>query len=256
MTWVKEAIGAPMLRSVVQDQIEANTFANLGPFKALPCVSNLDWKKPVIIVGAGSSLKRDLAQLRKAKGYTIIAAAHAWRTLHKAGIHPHYIIHVDPQEYGLNFMEGLPVQNTRSILGMCVNPKVRELPWKSTHVYQSLNEQVSVNNPIRFGVHSGGSVTHDAFYIAATLGANPIILLGMDCVAGHVDGITDEPLTHLVPAKAGLLPTTAGLYQFWAWWCVLGRNRAQGQLWINASKGALFDGFEHVSLKQTLRRLK
>lgn len=244
----------PNAVSIVQDLIDANTRQNLKIIGKFPSVSRVPFRgRSVVIIGAGPSLADDLHLLHRVKKGIIICAAHAWRSLHAKGIRPDFVIHVDPQEKGMEFFAGLPVRQTKAFLGCSTHPSFFRLPWSQIYGYQSGDCPISRSRRITFPVFSGGSVSHDAFYIAARLQASAIVLLGMDCCGGYIDGEHPGEQTYEVMGKDGPIKTRWDLWQFWHWWNLLGSKKPFNQVWLNCSKGALFSGFGHCDFKKALK---
>lgn len=143
--------------------------------------------KPVIIVGAGPSLNKNLHLLKQAKGKALILCVDtAYRILEKAGVTPDMLVTLDGSPMNARHMEGcdytrIPMffdeYSHRDITNSHLGPKIVNSDgmfhkhWWN-HVYDGQWQGSSVP--------TGGSVATTAFSIARLIGANPVIMMGVD----------------------------------------------------------------------------
>lgn len=138
---------------------------------------------PAIIVAAGPSLDKNVEELKRAKGHSVILCTDtAMKTLAAHGIIPDAMVTIDAKKSPKHFInvgyETLPVfctvTTTNSVLKNNTNRKI----WFGCHeymvnLYKRLGKNISY-----LGI--GGSVANAAFSVCATLGVKKIILIGQD----------------------------------------------------------------------------
>lgn len=156
---------------------------------------------PVILVGAGPSLDRNVSVLKEyADRVAIIAVDTALRSLVHAGIEPHFVIAVDATEENVYDFDGLPTRRLRTALVMVpvVHPRIpeffeRRFVASYGHPVQNWIEE-SLGE--RFGsLLVSGSVSTIGYDLARYLGGSPIILMGMDLAYGmgtHASGAREH----------------------------------------------------------------
>jgi hypothetical protein len=250
--------------------------------------------RPAVIVSAGPSLEKNVAELRRFEGKAvIIAVSHALRALHRAGIVPDMCITTDAQDLRYHF-EGVPIERLRALLlGTSVHPALYELPAQrfvtfaanpmiDSWVYEGLEEDVLIP--------SAGSVATDAFSLATLWGCDPIILVGQDLsfpdgkcyAASGCDGETrmqisddgvsgvhtrasddfrkidgDAPvIMRSVPGYyGGTVPTSFAFQKARTWFIDTVAAKRPDRSILNCTEGgAHIDGMEHVSLIEAAQR--
>ena len=84
---------------------------------------------PLIVVGAGPSLSKNISLLQKAKGKAIVVAVNrTLRSLQNAGIHPHFTIALESRDVRCQF-DGIDLSQIPGILlATTVNRNLFELP--------------------------------------------------------------------------------------------------------------------------------
>lgn len=157
---------------------------------------------PAVIVSPGPSLQKNVLLLKKIKGRAlIICVLHALVYLQKEGIHPDFVIHVDPVdlktlndkkgEVKKSLWEKWILENDLSkvncfITGAYANPSMFSLPTKNT-IW--MNPGLPIGDYIPLGIEDykrvGGSVAHSAFDIAVNFGCSSIALIGQDLAYGE-----------------------------------------------------------------------
>lgn len=150
---------------------------------------------PGVVVAAGPSLDRDIADLKKAQGRCVIASSDtALPVLLKSGIIPHFVVTGDPQviSYGhfyacrkeLEKIHGAgPVGKSGIPLlvsDITASPLILPL-FGFRHVYISTGSPISdmIERKLPF-IRMGGSITAGAFFFLFSLGIRKIYFTGQD----------------------------------------------------------------------------
>lgn len=176
-----------------------NYFANLRYLPDCPPVDVLRGAfkgVPMVIAGAGPSLRKNAALLKDLKGKAVIAAAiTAYKPLLKYGVVPDFIIaseKVDLPEY---FTYGEDDLKTRLILAEVSHPGMFERKVKGKFVFFSPYVAVSSAHTRSWGSGYfpaiGGSVTTAALDMGVMFGCDPILFVGQDLAFG--EGETHAP---------------------------------------------------------------
>ncbi len=164
-----------------------NIANNIGKYAATTSVGILENRfrgVPAIVVSAGPSLKRNLAQLAEAKGRAIICAVQTTlKMLLERGITPDFVTSLDYHEVSRQYFEGaVGLENVHLV----AEPKAT---W---HVLDSYPGPISLlDNSFarlligddlapRAALPPGATVAHLAFYLARYMGCDPIIFVGQD----------------------------------------------------------------------------
>ncbi len=135
---------------------------------------------PAVLVAAGPSLDRNVAQLHRFKGRALIVAINqSLRALRAAGIEPDVVLAVDALNMAYHF-EGKPAR----VLGVCPSVHREVLPlgesaftFPASHAVESWIYQ-AMGQPVPWG--AGNSVAHHAYHLALCLGCSPIVVVGQD----------------------------------------------------------------------------
>ncbi len=194
-------------------QIQKNMWLNLPPaLKAfgLQQMKGFLQGKPAIVVAAGPSLDQNVHLLNEVQqSVAIIAVDTALRTLQNKGITPHIVVSTDPTELNWKHFETITF-SPKTILAF--DPEVYyEIPTRLPHRLLFLNLQKTVLTrwleeicgPYGF-IEKGGSVGHTAFFIARELGADPIILVGLD-LAFRAQGGTTHASASVLKRQYGMI---------------------------------------------------
>ncbi len=226
---------------------------------------------PIIICGAGPSLKAVSEDLRRVRGRAlIIACGSALSALSHLGIRPHLGIAIDPNGREFDCLKGCSYSDLPLLFGSRLYPKVFELfdgPYgyirsgTGSPLESYVEEELEMNDPF-LGYDLGRealSVTTLALSLAQSWGCGPIIFAGVDLAYAR-----EKHYAEGVPVKANL-----DLHEQRAGDRVLYRKGAEGHLvptmikwlmerdtidqyaknhpattFINASPGGL--GFKHI----------
>jgi len=150
---------------------------------------------PMIVVGAGPSLEKNIDVLRHAKGRAVIVCVNrALRSMQNAGLEPDIAINVEPQDVACQF-EGIDI-NTLKALVLCAtsHPPLYELD--TPNILSFIGNQEAdgwmLPEPVEL-VPAAGSVSCSAVSLGLLWKCNPIVLVGQDLsFAGgayyHADG--------------------------------------------------------------------
>ena len=151
--------------------------------------------KKVIIVAAGPSLDKNVAQLktidRKTDEYIILAVGTVYKKLLNMGIKPDYVIIIEANESIISQISG--VEDTAVPL-LILSTAYRELARKyqgKKYLIDQYEYDHAEDHAQKYGYKlysTGGSVTTTATSVAITLGARTIIFIGFDL--SYPDGIS------------------------------------------------------------------
>jgi hypothetical protein len=162
---------------------------------------------PAVVVSAGPSLDRNIAQLPALKGRVVIIAINQTvRALARAGVTPDLTVTIESLDVGYHFEGATAAQVGTLVLGASVAPSLFQVPSRRTltftaddlsegWIYEAMSERASVE--------SGGTVATTALALAAFLGCTPVISVGRDLALagtryyaeGAADGGHDPTLT-------------------------------------------------------------
>jgi hypothetical protein len=171
-----------------------NSFRNASAFFRLPGIERLRdvlGGSPAVVVCAGPSLDADAGTLRSlADRLAIIAVDTALKPLMKRGIVPDFVVTVDPQFINCFFtaqLEPFPGKPPALIADPGVHPATLKgypgLVFITSSVF-SPGKFIERFSGGKGSVAAGGSVAVAAFDAARILGADPIVMLGLDLSYG------------------------------------------------------------------------
>ena len=175
---------------------------NLGEIARRPsiaCLRGAFAGMPAVVVAAGPSLDRNIAQLSALRGRAVIIGINQTaRALARAGLQADFTLCIESRNVGYHF-EGVPPETLGTlVLGASVpaqlfsQPAARTLtfaaePLAEGWIYKAMNEEAAVD--------SGATVATTAISFAAFLGASPIISVGRDLALEgrryYADGAAD-----------------------------------------------------------------
>lgn len=164
---------------------------------------------PAVICGAGPSLESDLKALRDLTGKGLIfAGGSAITALSNQGITPHFGVAIDPNFEEVHRFKASSAFELPLFYAARLHPKVFET-FNGPHGYLHtqtggpaelwLEDQLNLKfPPLRAGFTLEAlSVTTTAIELAATLGCNPIILVGVDLAftnnQAYTSGVVTSP---------------------------------------------------------------
>lgn len=149
---------------------------------------------PMVIAGAGPSLKKNAHLLKGLKGRAlIVAAVTAYKPLLSYGVMPDFVIAAEKVDLPEYFTYDDRDMQTRFILGEVSHPNMYTRSVKNKIIYFSEFNRLSREQAHLWGSgffpSSGGSVTTSAFAIGLMCGCDPIVFVGQDLSFGS-DGRT------------------------------------------------------------------
>lgn len=242
-------------------------------YQAQQLTGKLPVDVPAIVVSAGPSLNKNIAQLKKAKNRAfIIAVDTALKPLTKEGIVPDMYAMVD----GLKPVELVKVEETRRVplitASNTANTALEYHQGKKFFFEQDIsfvNEMYRVNDKVFYRLPSGGSVATLAFSLACHLGFKTIILVGQDlALTGnktHADGtfkevmdIKDTTKLKKVPGNCEEWVPTRGDFEGYRTWFqnfIEDWKKHSELRVINATEGgARIAGTEIMTLEEAIDR--
>ncbi len=276
-------------------RIQENLLLNIPP--AIDSYGIVDFRgflksKPVVVVAAGPSLDKNVDLLKNVEdSITIIAVDTALRTLKQHGIDPHFVVSTDPTELNIRHFDELTL-SPLSILAF--DPEVfHSIPnnWPGKRLFLNLKKTAltrwleEVCGPYDF-IEKGGSVGHTAFFLAREMGADPIILVGLDLAFQPGGGEThasvsalsrryeaipngstaatlgpragsksmEEKIVWVPGLEGGLVPTSQVMALYIRQFC--DEFKRTDDTIIDATEGgALIEGTQVCSLKQALEMI-
>ena len=167
-----------------------NYFANLRAFSEYPPVDVLKERfdgVPMVIVGAGPSLRKNAHLLKEVKGKAlIIAAVTAYRPLLKAGVVPDLVISAEKHDLTKNayFTDGEEDRYIRLVLADVAHPNMLAKESRGKFIFFSPFVNLSAGLSRLWGSEYtpsiGGSVTTAALDMGVAFGCNPIVFIGQD----------------------------------------------------------------------------
>ena len=165
----------------------ANGLDNLPKIGRMPMVTDIEdafMGVPMIIVGAGPSLAKNIGQLKAAQGKAIIVAtARTLRGLQDAGVWPDFAISLDATEVRCQFQDIALHRIPGVMISATSHPDLLTLADTCLLSFSSNTEAEGWMFDAVDGVTempTGGSVSCSAMSIGLHWGCSPIILVGQD----------------------------------------------------------------------------
>ena len=138
---------------------------------------------PMIVVGAGPSLSRNIQHLKAAKGKAIIIAVHrALESLHRAGIVPDLTIAIEARDVRHQFEDVGIEKVAASLLSTTVAPNLQAHGAQRTIYFTSQTREnwLLGQQDRHHEALSLGTVSHSAVSLGRVWGCDPIIMVGQD----------------------------------------------------------------------------
>lgn len=140
--------------------------------------------KPIFVIAPGPSLEKNVHELKRVKGKALtIACDTAARIMLRHGVEPDVIVTIDFQPANFFKLRGVDTSFAYLFPALEVTPHIiLNHKGRMFNYYHSMMTE-AVFSPIlgtKGLVRTGGSVLTDAFSIARGLGADPVILVGVD----------------------------------------------------------------------------
>ncbi|CAM2068150.1 Motility associated factor glycosyltransferase family protein [Sulfidibacter corallicola] len=229
--------------------------------------------KPGVVLSAGPSLSRNIAQLRPYRDRVVLfALARVVKTLEQHGMEPDFLVQVESQDFK-HLIHGVSnLDRTVFLVADQVQPRFW---WDfEDRTYWFLSKSNPLDNYLksryphfrRMVIKTGGSVATAAFYLAFCFGCQPLILMGQDLAfsGGHYYVPSGDNLPYRTKRCAvnGLFGTKlASQYQYrqnLAWYersIQVLRRMDPKRRFINATEGgARIEGFEHLKFREVAHR--
>ncbi|MFL0197713.1 motility associated factor glycosyltransferase family protein [Clostridium sp. WILCCON 0269] len=164
-----------------------NLIANLKSLKSatpLNSYENINRGIPAIIVSAGPSLDKNLAEMMEYKDeldkYFIIAGNRTLGAMLKNGIRPDMVVSIDPVNDNYDMMEDYLDEDIPLVFYEYSNRYlIRDYKGEKIYLSTLLSKTIPKLCGLK-GVYLGGSVAHTCVDIANIMGCSPLILVGQD----------------------------------------------------------------------------
>jgi hypothetical protein len=169
-----------------------NIFRNAPFFFTLAGIrglANMCKNFPAIVICAGPSLDEDLGEIGRLSNNTVLIAVDtALKPILRQGIAPDFVVSVDPQHVNSLFLSfNIPPGNGRKPPVLVVDPSVHPLVLRSypgakilTSSVFSPGKTIERYAGVKGSIAAGGSVAVAAFDLARIIGADPVVLVGLD----------------------------------------------------------------------------
>lgn len=139
---------------------------------------------PAVVVSAGPSLEKNIRKLKELKDKAIIIAVDtAMKPLSSHNISPHFVITIDPQKKNSKYFRNVNFKDTVLIAESSVDNEAISSFKGAIYFLDSIFPLAKYfMRPLgkRGDITMGGSVSTAAYDFAIRIGANPIIMLGLD----------------------------------------------------------------------------
>lgn len=139
---------------------------------------------PAIIVSAGPSLEKNIRKLKEMKNKALIIAVDtAIKPLFSHNISPHFIITIDPQKKNSKYFRNVNFKESVLIAESSVDKEAIDSFNGAIYFINSifpLAKYFMEELGDRGDITTGGSVSTAAYDFAIRIGANPIIMVGLD----------------------------------------------------------------------------
>lgn len=221
---------------------------------------------PVIIIGAGPSLNRNIEELKACKEHAIIiAAGTALGALSKHHIVPHFLVVTDANPQMYEAVSDFFLKDTILVVGTSAEYRVvKEYPGAKLFVNTSsdLAGELTSYLPENLHIQQTISVTTGAVDFARACGADTIILIGQDLAFGgpnehHASGVHESAGSYAhwkrikVPGYFGGEVETVGQFLSVIEYYNQYVKEYNNIRFINATEGgALIAAMENMSLKE------
>ncbi|WP_288550204.1 6-hydroxymethylpterin diphosphokinase MptE-like protein [uncultured Brachyspira sp.] len=139
---------------------------------------------PAVVVSAGPSLEKNIRKLKELKDKAVIIAVDtAMKPLSSHNISPHFVITIDPQKKNSKYFRNVNFKDTVLIAESSVDNEAISSFKGAIYFLDSIFPLAKYfMKPLgkRGDITMGGSVSTAAYDFAIRIGANPVIMLGLD----------------------------------------------------------------------------
>lgn len=248
---------------------------NINELISSKSLKNLVEKTPdnmtAIVVSAGPSLSGNIAELKKAKGHSIIISVDsAIKALILEGIVPDICVTVDSMKDGAYFDDDLskdvPLICTPEAASSNIN-KNKSQKFFIASSNPVINILCKEKNAELLDLPTGGSVANSAASFALKLGVKTLILVGQDLAftnnKTHADNtvrgemnLTPEDETRALTTVTGIngeVLKSSNQFLIYKKWFEEQINNYPDVRFINATEhGAKISGYEHITLREAI----
>lgn len=265
------AYSAISCASRFKDVFLENILANLSQIKnssPLNSYINSNVNIPAIIVSAGPSLDKNLADMiknkDKLKKSIVIAGNRTLKVLLENNIKPDLLVSIDPINANYDMLKDYLDSDVYLAFYEYSNKYlVRNYKGEKIYISGLLSKVIDDLKNLK-GTYAGGSVAHTCIDIARIMGCNPIILVGQDLAHTYdkihsdstvfdIDKLTDDKRNYMITKDVygNDIKTTATLERFKIRLeeYINDYEDSKGYRFINSSYGAYIKGSEHIELK-------
>ena len=236
---------------------------------------NIYAKKNCIIISAGPSLDQQLELLKKLQyKVTLIAVGQAIKTLHAAGINPHFVTAIDPHPDMVDYFDSNKYTHEVLVCSTVCDPStVRK--FKGRIIFSSYDQKIDQAMTKVMGsmgvIPSGGSVATYSYSLAKLMGFGGIAFVGQDLAytAGrsHATGyLAAHSLTEGEMANNSTFQRVPGYYggtvftnqqmvMYREWFETTFSHDTQLSIYNCTEGGAFVRGAHHISLSEFTERL-
>lgn len=229
---------------------------------------------PAIVVGAGPSLNKNIELLHEVRGKAfVICVDTAFRALTKRGIIPDLLVTMDGSSLNAEHLRSCNYSDIPLLMDVYSHHEISIHHDGPKIITSAVSQHVDWwrktigEDPASFNLSQGGSVATAGFSFARFVGADPIIMIGVDLSypngQAYVSGALHENRTikdikvnrELYPVKDifGQEVFTTYDYLFYLRWFEHAAKNISDITLINATEGgALRQGFSIRTLRETL----
>lgn len=186
----KDATDVTMATRVHQSECWAKQCADNAPhYLATPGLGAIAGRfsgRTAVIASAGPSLDKQLPRLAEVQDEVLtIAVGPSVGALRRAGIRPDFVHLLESNDVTHQLTHSGPTDDLNLILTPKAHPGLYELPARSRFVAYTAGDTLAIwaraeLDADEIVLHAAPSVAIQAVWVAAALGANPILLIGQD----------------------------------------------------------------------------
>lgn len=137
--------------------------------------------KPAIIVSAGPSLEKNIAELKDYNNAVIISGGRTLKSLINIGREPEYTVIVDPSDKSYELVDGyIDKVKSKLVYDLGTPYKALEAHNGGKIIFSAESALDEIMNGKVGTLYGGGSVAHYMTTFALSMGCNPIIFIGQD----------------------------------------------------------------------------
>jgi len=228
--------------------------------------------KSCVIISAGPSLNKQLETIQEIQNKIIIfAAGQTIRSLHAAGINPHFVVGVDPQPELAAFFESDKYKNEILISNTVCNSATIQ-NFNGSVIFANYTAEVDKRTESILGlmgsVSNGGSIANFTYSVAKYMGFKNIAFVGQDLAytngTSHVTGYlgaeqksnaqmqADSSFRQVPGYYGGFVFTNSQMDMYRDWFETNFKADTEIQAFNCTEGGAWIDGAVHIPFKEFL----